>query len=111
MLSTPAQIQGRLEELDVDQQARLPQFESAAENYFRLTRDWDRRMAIQIRTANGTSKEVREANALCAAIEQDDLYERFTEAEAKYNALKHVFRTMESRASIGMAILKAQGRA
>lgn len=107
---TPAATMMALEAIDKDLQERLPSYEHAAEQYYRLLRDWEKRLAVCARTAAGPNAEVRKAVALVSAIEMDDLYERYTEAEARYNALKVVMKTLEARATIGQSLLRAQGR-
>jgi hypothetical protein len=108
--STPAAVMGRLAEIENDLAERQNQYESAAEDRARLTRDWDKRLAIHQKTAKGPNSETRKATALVAAIEQDDTYEKLTDAEARYDALRVVTRTLETRATIGQSILRAQGR-
>jgi hypothetical protein len=44
--------------------------------------------------AKGSNAETRKASALVAAIEQDDLYERLSDAEGRYEALRVVMRTL-----------------
>lgn len=102
---------GRLAEIEQDLGNRQNSFEKAADDRARLVRDWDKRLAIHQKTAKGPNSETRKAVALVAAIEQDDLYERLKDAEARYDALKVVTRTLETRATIGQSILRAQGRA
>lgn len=100
----------RLAEIENDLATRQNDYEQAASDRARAVRNWDKRIAIHQRTATGANAEVRKAVALCVAIEQDDLYAELTDAEARYDALKVVTRTLETRASIGQSILRAQGR-
>jgi hypothetical protein len=107
----PAPIIGRLDDIDLDLASRQLEYEKAAGERARLVRDWDKRLAIHSRTANGPNAEVRKATALVAAIEQDDLYERLTDAESVFDAMRTAVRVMETRVGIAQSILKAQGRA
>lgn len=109
--SHPGAIMARLEEIEKDLAERQNPFEQAADDRARLLRDWEKRLAICGRTAKGQSADIRKASALCAAIEADDLHERLADAEARYEALRSVTGVLEKRSLIGMAILKAQGRA
>lgn len=110
-LGHPQATLDRLAQIEHDLGERLNEYEEAARQKFRLSRDWDKRYAIHRRTAKGSDADARKAAALGAAIEQDDLYERLTDAESEYEALRVVMKTLETRASIGQSILKAQGRA
>lgn len=101
----------RLEAIEQDLGSRQGEYEKAADDRARLVRDWDKRLAIHQRTAKGPNADSRKAIALSTAIEQDDLYERLKDAEARYDSLKVVMRTLETRATIGQSLLKAHGRA
>lgn len=103
-------IVGRLGEMEVDLADRQNAFEQAAGERARLIRDWEKRLAIARKTAKGNDADARKAAALVAAIEQDDLYERLTDAESRYDALRVVVNVIDKRATIGQSILKAQGR-
>jgi hypothetical protein len=109
-LSTPQQVLERLSEIDEALALRMNDYETAAHEKATLTRDWDKRLAIHMRLAKGSNEATRKANALTAAIEQDNLYDRLTEAEGEYEACRVVVRMLENRATLGMAILKSQGR-
>lgn len=108
--ATPGQVMVRLAAIENDLAERQNDYEQAADDRARLVRDWDKRLAIHQKTAHGANSETRKATALVAAIEQDDLYERLTDAEARFDALKVVIGVMDKRAMIGQSILKAQGR-
>lgn len=108
--SSPGAVMRRLAEIEQDLASRQNDFEQAADDRARVVRDWDRRLAIHQKVAKGPNSESRKAVALTQAIEQDDLYDRLTDAEARYDALRVVTRTLETRASIGQSILRAQGR-
>jgi hypothetical protein len=107
----PHTVVGRLEEIERDLAERMNDYEQAADDRARKIRDWEKRLAIHQKTANGANAEVRKATALVAAIEQDGLYEELSDAEARYDALRVVVRVLETRATIGMSILRSQGRA
>lgn len=107
---TPGQVMARLTQIENDLAARQNEYEKAAEDRARLVRDWEKRLAIHGRSAKGSSADVRKAVALGMAIEQDDLYGRLSDAEARFEALKVVVRVLETRATIGQSILRAQGR-
>ena len=110
MMDAPHKVMGRLFDIEADLASRMSEYEAAAEDRARFLRDWEHRMAIHLRMANGSNAEMRKANALVAAIEQDDLFERLTDAEARYDALRVVVKVLEDRSTIGMSILRAQGR-
>jgi hypothetical protein len=107
----PAQIMERLGAIEEDLAGRQNEFEQAAGDRARLIRDWERRVAIARRTAKGNDADARKAAALVMAIDQDDLYERLSEAEGQFDALRAVTRVLETRASIGQSILRGMGRA
>jgi hypothetical protein len=111
-LTRPGAVQERLEAIELDLAARQPEYEQAADDRARAVRDWDRRLALHMKRATGPNAEARKANGFVAAIEQDngELYERLQDAEARYDALRVVMRTLETRATIGQSILRAQGR-
>lgn len=106
-----AQIMDRLGAIEEDLAGRQNEFEQAAGDRARLIRDWERRVAIARRTAKGNDADARKAAALVMAIDQDDLYERLSEAEGQFDALRAVTRVLETRASIGQSILRGMGRA
>jgi hypothetical protein len=108
----PGAVIDRLDEIERDLAERQPDFEQAADDRARAVRDWDRRLALHMKRATGSNSEARKANGFVAAIEQDNgqLYEQLQDAEARYDALRVVMRTLETRATIGQSILRAQGR-
>jgi hypothetical protein len=109
-LTHPAAVLERLAGIEQDLGTRQNDFEQAASDRARCVRDWEKRLAIHSKTAKGSSADIRKAVALVTAIEQDDLYERLTDAEARYDALRVVTNVLTARATIGQSILKAQGR-
>jgi hypothetical protein len=100
-LSTPAAVLNRLAEIENDLAIRQNALESAASNWYRAKRDKEKARAVAFMAAEGT---VAERNA--AADEAHALDGKNEEAE--YEALKAVVRVLETRASIGQSILKAQ---
>lgn len=109
--STPHAIHARLTAVENDLATRMNNYESAASDRARLTRDWEKRLAICQTRAQGPNADSRKAKALVAAIEQDDLYDRLKDAEGRYEALRVVTRVLEARSTIGMSVLRSQGRA
>ncbi len=73
-------------------------------NWYRAKRDKEHDRAVSFLAAVGT---VAERNAIA---DRDNSHVG-KDAEAEYEALKAVCRVLETRASIGQSILRAQGRA
>lgn len=102
-LASPQQVIARLEEIECDLAERQNRWEAAAQAWFVEKRDREQQRAQAFLVAEGT---VAERNAVA---------DRHTGhigkvAEAEYEAQKAVVRTLETRANIGMSILRAQGR-
>lgn len=114
-LATPQQVIERLDEIEKDLADRQLEYEKAAGDRARLTRDWEKAFAIARKTAKGGDADTRKAVALIQASEYEDehgnLYDRLRDAEDIYEASKVVIRLLETRSAIGMSILKAQARA
>lgn len=120
--TNPAAVHQRLADIEHELALKQGPLEQAADDRARLTRDWERRLALQTKVAHGPSVDVRKANALTASILQDyhegpdgagdgtSLYERLTDAEARYDSLRLVVRVLGDRATIGMSIKKTQER-
>jgi len=100
-MRTPAEITQRLEDIDDDLQNRLAELETAAYDWFVKKAERERLIAAAFMSAEGSVAE-RQARA------KRDHAEVGKEEEASYEAKKAVMRTLETRASIGMALLKAQ---
>lgn len=109
--SNPAAIMARLAEIENDLATRQNDLESAADDRARLIRDWEKRLALSTARAQGGDANARKQAALVLAAEQDDLYERLTDAEGRYAGLAAVVRVLDTRSTIGMALLKSHGRA
>jgi hypothetical protein len=103
-LSDPAVVQARLNEIDIDLATRQNKLESAALDWFRGKREREKARAEAFLAAGGT---VAERNAI--ADKTTALL--FVEDEAKYEAQKSVVRVLDTRAAIGMSLLRSQSRA
>ncbi len=103
MTLTPAQIEERLEEIMDDLGHRQNAYESAAEKWYKALRDREHQHAVVFMSADGNTTERREhakrETALIGKVE-----------EAEYEGLRAVVKVLESRAMIGMALLKSAGR-
>lgn len=108
--SHPAAVIQRLAKIENDLAERQNEYEQAAEDRARLIRDWGKRIARATAQAKGRDAEARKQAALVMAAEQDDLYDRLMDAEARYAALHAVIRVLTDRSTIGMSILRSQGR-
>lgn len=102
-LSTPQAVEDRLEAIERDLAELQNELEDAAFAWFRAKREREKARAEAFLTAKG-SVAARQAMAE-AQTATDGMIE-----EATWEAKKAVARTLESRASIGQSILKAQGR-
>lgn len=102
-LSTPHQVMDRLEQIDADLALRMNTLEDAARKWFVAKRDKEHARALAFIGATGTVAER-------SAIADRDTAQKGAQEEAEYEALKAVVRTLETRASIGQSILRAQGR-
>lgn len=102
-LDNPHAVMGRLSDIEDDLAVRQGALERAARAWFIAKRDKEKARAVAFLRASGT---VAERNAI--ADEQTALDGKNEEAE--WEALKAVCRVLETRASIGQSILRAQGR-
>lgn len=109
-LASPQQVIARLQEIEHDLAERQNDWEEAAADRARLIRDWEHRYALCMKKAQGPNSEARKAAAFVMAAEMDDLYRHLTEAESTYEALRAVVKVLETRSTIGMSILRSQGR-
>ncbi len=103
-LYSPQEVMQRLQAIDDDLASRQKELEDAADKWFREKRDRERAHAQAFIEATGTVDE-RKSRAIQAS------YLIGVEAEARYEALKAVTRVLETRATIGQSILRAQTRA
>ena len=102
-LSSPALVMARLQEIEQELAVRQNQFEAAAAEYVRLKRDKEHARATAFLKATGTVAE-RQAKADLAAVLIG------AEAEGLFEGLKGVMRVLDTRAAVGMSILKGQMR-
>ena len=103
-LSAPHLVQAKLEAIEADLAERQNELELAALAWYRLKRDQEEAKATAFIHATGTVAE-RQAIAATATAHIGK------EEEAMFEALKAVCRVLETRASIGMSLLRSQGRA
>lgn len=104
-LSSPAEVQTVLEQIEKDLAMRQNIYEAAARRWFGAKREIERAKAVALLTAEGNTT-VRRSAGIAAAYDVDG-----AESEAEYEALKAAIGVLEARAMICMSILKAQGRA
>jgi hypothetical protein len=102
-MSEAAQVMATLDEIQQDLALRQNLLEQAARNWYIAKREKEHKRAVTFLSTEGT---VAERNA---AADRETALEG-KHAEAEYEALRGVVRVMETRANIGMAILKAHGR-
>lgn len=106
-LSSPHAVQARLRDIEEDLAIRQNDLERAAMAWFKAKRDREKRWAQEFLDQEGNVKTIAERKAVADA-ETADIG---IEDEAEYEATKAVCRVLETRAAIGMALLKSQGRA
>jgi hypothetical protein len=109
-LTDPGLVIGRLEEIETDLAKRQNDYETAAKDFARHKRDWEQKLASCRIVAKGGDADTRKANALLAAVASDEMYKNLKEAEGAFEGCKAVISVLNTRAMIGMAILRAQGR-
>lgn len=93
----------RLAAIENDLAVRQNTWEAAALDWYRAKRDREKARAVAFLKAEGTVAER-------SAIADEQTATDGKEEEALYESLKAVVRTLESRANIGMALLKSHGR-
>jgi hypothetical protein len=101
--TVPRTVTERLEAIEHDLSERERELEKAAMEWFKKKRDLEHDRAVAFLAAEGTVAE-RQAKA---ARDNSNIGR---EEEATYEAIRAVVRVLETRANIGMALLKAQGR-
>ena len=106
MTLTPGQIVERLEQIEHDLAERQAKGEQSAEKFYQAKRDFELAYASKYMDATGTASE-RKAKAT-KALERDPAYLQLMEFEGAYEGWKAAMRTLETRASIGQSLLKAQ---
>ena len=95
----PVEIVERLEAIDKDLGDRMPALEAAARAWFVAKRNREKARAVAFLSAEG-SVASRQAEADRQTATDG------AEAEAEYEALKAVVRTLEARASIGQTLCR-----
>lgn len=111
VMSTPQQVMARLTEIENALAIAQNLYEAAAGDRARLVRQWERRVMASSKTAKGPDAAARKAAAFTTAAELDDLYDDLTAAEDSFEKYRAEVKVLEVRATIGMSILRAQGRA
>ena len=97
-------IQQRLEDIDADLAVRVDALEAAARAWFLSKRDREHDRAVVFLKTEGTVGERSSAADIATSM-----IGRAEEAE--WEALRAVVRVLETRSVIGMALLKAYGKA
>lgn len=103
-LADPAAVMRRLEAIETDLACRQNALEEAAQAHFVAKREKEKRRAEVFMSCDGTVAE-RSARA------DEQTAEMGNTAEAEYEAQKAVVKVLDTRAAIGMSILRAQSRA
>ena len=109
-LASPAQVMERLQTIEHEIAEKQNDYEEAAFSFFTLAKQWHHREQVCMTMTKASNAEKRKAEAFVRAVEQDDLWDRLSEAQATYEAIKAWMKGAEQRATIGMSILRAQGR-
>jgi hypothetical protein len=105
------QVIKRLEDIEEDLGKRQNDYEQAAADIHRLIRGFELRMARVKQATKATTETAKKDAALVSiAAADDDLYERLTVAEGRYEGLKAAIRVLEARATIGQSLLKTMTR-
>ena len=102
-LSNPAAVQERLEELDTELAILQNDVEESALIWFKAKKEREQARAAAYIAAEGPVAE-RSAKADLSVAGMG------VGAEAAYEALRAKARVLETRAAIGMSILRSQGR-
>lgn len=102
-LSHPAAVKDRLDEIERDLATRQNEFEAAALAWFLAKRERKKAHAVAFLNTSGS---VAERNA----VADEETEGIGAEHEAAYEAHKAVVDVLDTRAAIGMALLKSQGR-
>jgi len=102
-LSDPGTVMARLAAIENDLAQRQNELERAASAFFLAKRDRERERATAFLSADGTVAER-------SAVADQETAMMGAEDEAAYESLRAACRVLDTRASIGMALLKAQSR-
>jgi hypothetical protein len=106
LLGDPRSVMERLAQIDYDLAMRQNLYEEAAGAWFTAQREIKRQWAVALLASEAGTVTEKKAEADIVAATCPG-----AERESEYVALKAVIGVLETRATIGMSILKAQGRA
>lgn len=106
MSLAPHQIIERLEQIESDLSDRQAKGEESAENFYRAKRDYELAYAKAFVDATGSPTEKKQK--AFKALERHTAYFALLESEGAYEGWKAATRTLETRASIGQSLLRAQ---
>lgn len=109
-LQHPGAVLNALEQIEKSLAEQQNDYEQAASDRATLVRKWEKRLALCRLKAKGNDADARKAAALVMAIDQDDLYERLMDAEGRFEGCRASIKVSETRAMIGLGILRSQGR-
>jgi hypothetical protein len=104
-LDSPAVVMQRLSEIERDLAERQGAYENAARRWYEAQRQIRHAHAVALLSSTKPSVTEKKAEADVEAALCDG-----SEFEAEYEASKAVIRVLETRATIGMSILKSQSR-
>lgn len=103
--------QERLSEIEQEMSDKQADYEKYAEEAVRLDKRFALRMAQGKLAAKGATETEKKDKVLVEiASAGDSFYESYVESQALYEGRRALMKTLESRAMIGMALLKAQQR-
>lgn len=105
-LTSPASVMQRLADIENGMAERQNGYEAIARRWHEAQRDINKAKAWALLTADDKTVTEKKARGEVAAFDVEG-----AECEAEYEATKAAMRTLESRATILMSVLKAQGRA
>ena len=105
-LASPSEVTERLEAIEQDLARRQNAFEEAARQWFIAQREIVRQKALALRDSDRASVTEKKAEGDLAAYDV-----QHASAEAEYEALRAAVKVLETRATIGMSILRSQSRA
>jgi hypothetical protein len=106
---TVQQITERLEAVEKDLDELQEPYSGAAEAWVRADREWELRMVrgkFAIKAETQTEKKDRALDALSVA--EDGIYQKHVDAQAEFEGMRAAVKVLETRATIGMALLKSQ---
>lgn len=104
-LSDPAQVMDRLAAIERDLAIRQNALEAVARQWYDAKRDVEKEKAMALLKSEKQSITEKKADAELAGYLVPG-----ASSEAEYEALKSAIRVLETRASVCMSLLKAQGR-